>query len=259
MALFTDAGVVTLDDLQVYENSLVSVASSHGINVDTKISLSLSAIGDRMMQWLFGVGASDPQWMTRRQLGLSTVVVTPSVRRWISFDALARFFAEAYNTQLNTRFQGKWTEYQNQASDAARLMFSAGLGIVHQALPKPALPLVSVQDGTLQAQSIFIQTAWVDASGNESALSPVNGQVLSGAASVAVAMAEGALNVPASAVGWNLYASAAQTGLTRQNTTALSIGSAWAIPAGGLIQGAQPQDGQLPAYYIALSRQILRG
>ncbi len=259
MALFTDADVVTLDDLQVYENSLTSVASSHGINVLSKISLSLSAIGDQIMQWLFGVGASDPQWMVRRQIGLSTVVVTPALRRWISFDALARVYAEAFNAQLNTRFQGKWTEYQNQAAEAGRFMFSAGLGIVYDPLPQPALPLVSVQDGILQAQSIFIQTAWVDAAGNESALSPVNGQVLSGAASIAVSMAEGALNAPPPAVGWNVYASAGQTGATRQNSSPLPVGAAWELPTSGFVQGALPQDGQLPGYYITLSHQILRG
>ena len=38
MALFTDADIVTLEDLLPFEGSLVQVASAHGINVDTKIS-----------------------------------------------------------------------------------------------------------------------------------------------------------------------------------------------------------------------------
>ncbi|MDQ2777362.1 MAG: hypothetical protein M3Y57_20955, partial [Acidobacteriota bacterium] len=177
MALFTDASVVTLDDLQTFETSLTQVASSHGINVDTKINLSLSGIGDKLMLWLLSVSGSDPQWLNRRLLGLSTVVVTPTLRRWICFDSLSRFYAEAYNVQLNTRFQGKWTEYQNEATNAERMVFMSGLGVVFQALPKPAMPLVSIEDGTAPAQSIFVQTAWIDAMGNESALSPVNGQI----------------------------------------------------------------------------------
>ena len=259
MALFTDADVVTLDDLSKFETSLVQVASSHGINVETKIALSMSAIGDRLMQWLLSVGASDPQWMNRRVLGLSTVVMTPTLRRWICFDALARFYSEAYNIQLNTRFQGKWTEYQNEAVEAAGMVFRSGLGIVYNALPKPAMPLVSVQDGTFPAQSVFVQTAWVDAQGNESALSMVNGQILSGAAAVAVGMAEGAVNVPSAAMGWNIYASSTQDGLTRQNATPLSVGSTWDMPSNGLIAGSTPIDGQLPNYYITLSREIQRG
>ncbi len=192
MALFTDAEVVTLDDLLQFETSLVQVASSHGINVETKISLAMSAISDKLLLWLLRVGASDPQWMNRRSLGLSTVVVTPTLRKWICFDSLSRFFAEAYNVQLNTRFQGKWTEYQAQANEAADMVFMSGVGIVYNALSKPALPLVSIQAGTSAAQSIFVQVAWVDAYGNESALSPVNGQILSGATSVVVGMEEGA-------------------------------------------------------------------
>lgn len=259
MALFTDASVVTLDDLQTFETSLTQVASSHGINVDTKINLSLSGIGDKLMLWLLSVSGSDPQWLNRRLLGLSTVVVTPTLRRWICFDSLSRFYAEAYNVQLNTRFQGKWTEYQNEATNAERMVFMSGLGVVFQALPKPAMPLVSIEDGTAPAQSIFVQTAWIDAMGNESALSPVNGQILSGAAGVAVAMAEGAVNAPVPAAGWNVYASTTQDNLTRQNSAAISLGSTWQLPASGLLAGPQPIDGQIPNVYITLSHEIKRG
>ena len=173
MALFTDTSVVTLDDLLQFEVALVQVASTHGINVSTKIDLSLSAIGDKLMLWLLSIGASDPQWLNRRLLGLSTVVVLPTLRRWITFDALSRFYAEAYNVQLNTRFQGKWTEYQNEADKAERMVFMTGLGIVYNALPKPAMPLVSIENGTASAESMFLQTAWIDASENESALSAI--------------------------------------------------------------------------------------
>jgi len=259
MALFTDASVVTLDDLQKFETSLTQVASSHGINVDTKINLSLSAIGDKLMLWLLSMGASDPQWLNRRLLGLSTVVVTPTLQRWICFDALSRFFAEAYNVQLNTRFQGKWTEYQNEATSAERMVFMSGVGVVFNPLPKPAMPLLSIQDGTAAAESMFIQTAWVDAMGNEGALSPVNGQILSGAASIAVAMAEGSIDVPAAATGWNIYASTTQSNLTRQNASPLPIGSAWELPDSGLVMGSEPIDGQLPNVYVTLSHEIKRG
>jgi hypothetical protein len=259
MALFTDTSVVTLDDLLQFEVALVQVASTHGINVSTKIDLSLSAIGDKLMLWLLSIGASDPQWLNRRLLGLSTVVVLPTLRRWITFDALSRFYAEAYNVQLNTRFQGKWTEYQNEADKAERMVFMTGLGIVYNALPKPAMPLVSIENGTASAESMFLQTAWIDASENESALSAVNGQILSGAAGIAVAMAEGSLNAPPAAAGWNIYASAAQNNLTRQNISALPVGSTWQLPTSGLVAGPQPVNGQMPNVYVTLSQQIKRG
>lgn len=259
MALFTDAAVLTLEDLLLFEASLVQVASTHGINVQTKINLALSGIADRVMIWLLQVGLADPQWMNRRALGLSTVVVTPPLHKWICFDALARVFAEAYNVQLNTRFQGKWQEYQKQAEEAAQMAMGSGVGVVANPLPMPALPLVSIQAGLAPAESMFIQTAWLDASGNESAASPVNGIILSGQSGVVVSMAEGLLNAPTAAVGWNVYASTIETAMTRQNTAPLLLGSTWQLPDAGLIQGAQPPAGQLPDHMVTITRRLQRG
>jgi hypothetical protein len=259
MALFTDAAIVTLDDLVAYEGSLVQVASSHGINVETKIGLATSGIGDRLMQWLLSAGAADPQWLNRRQIGLSTVVVTPPVRRWLCFESLARIFAEAYNTQLNTRFQGKWNECKAEARQAMDLCRLSGIGIVRQPLPKPQTPLVSAESGTAPAQEVFVQTAWTDMAGQESALSTVNGLVLGDGSSIVVAMAEGALGIPDAAFGWNVYAGSSLSDLTRQNTTPLAIGSTWELPDSGFIEGVKANDGQAPDHYVSLPRQVQRG
>ena len=259
MALFTDNGIITLDDLLPFEGSLGQVASLHGIDVDNKISLAANAIGDRLMLWLLNAGASDPQWLNRRMLGLSTIVVTPPLRRWLCLEALSQFFAEAYNVQLNTRYQGKWMEYQREAKEAAHLFFLAGVGIVSNPLPKPAMPLVSIQSGNVSAQTIFVQTAWVDTSGNESALSPVNGLVLPDNSSIAVAMSEGALGAPPAAAGWNVYAGTDVQAMTRQNVAPLVVGATWDMPAFGLMGGAKPLNGQQPSYYIVLPNEIRRG
>ncbi len=259
MALFTDAGVVTLDDLLEFESSLVQVSSTHAINVDTKINLAMGAIGDKLMLWLLKVRAADPQWLNRRLLGLSTVVVTPPLHRWLCFDSLSLFFAEAYNVQLNTRFQGKWTEYQQAASEAADMVFMSGIGIVYNPLPQPAMPFIDTKTGTTPAQALFLQTAWVDRFGNESALSPVNGVILETPSSVSVAILQGALITPPAAIGWNVYAGAMADDLTRQNGVALGINSMWQLPTSGLVQGPQPTNGQQPNLYIDMSKQIQRG
>lgn len=259
MALFTDAEIVSLDDLLQYENSLVQVSSSHSIDVSTKVNLSVGAIGDKVMLWLLKVGASDPQWINRRLLGLSTVVVTPTLHRWLCFDSLSRFFAEAYNVQLNTRFQGKWTEYQQQASEAADLVFMSGIGIVYNPLPQPAMPVVSFQNTTAPAETLFVQTSWVDSRGDESMLSPVNGSIVNSASTVTISMAESTQLVPMAATGWNLYAGTTSNDLTRQNNAPLVIGTTFPLTAFGLISGPEPIGGQQPNFYIALSRQIQRG
>lgn len=259
MALFTDAAIVTLDDLLQFEASLVQIASSHNINVDTKTTLSIDAIGDKLLLWLLNVGASDPQFLNRRLLGLSTVVVTSTLHRWLCFDSLSRFFAEAYNVQLNTRFQAKWTEYQNEADQASEMFFLSGVGIVYKPLPRPLLPLVSVQSGNSPAQAIFVQTAWVDSDGNEGALSPVNGLILNQDSTIVVSMAEGATSAPAVATGWNVYVSSSEDDLTRQNLAPLPIGATWQLPSTGISEGPGPIDGQTPQFYVQLSRQIRRG
>jgi hypothetical protein len=258
MALFTDAGVVTINDLLEYEGTLIQVASDHGINVDTKIALATSAIGDRLMLWLLNMGSSDPQFITRRVIGLSTVVVTDPLRRWLVFESLNRIFSEAYNLQLNTRFQGKWQEYQNQAKSAADYAFQSGLGIVFNALSEPDMPLVYVQLGGPSSGAMFIQTTWVDSKSAESAPSPVNGLILPVDSAVSVAMAEGTLNAPAAAAGWNIYAGIGQPP-TRQNSVPLIIGSTWQMPSTGLVIGSVVGEGQMPNFFIRTSKQILRG
>jgi hypothetical protein len=259
MALFTDQSIVILDDLLQFETTLVQIASTHGINVDTKINLASSVVGDQLMLWLLDVCASDPQWLIRRTIGLTTVVVTPALRRWLCVESLSRFFAEAYNLQLNSRFQGKWTEYQKESQNARTMAAMAGVGIVYNPLPKPAVPLVSVQAGNAPAQSMFVQTAWVDVHGNEGAPSPVNGLILADNSSIKVAMAEGELGAPPAAIGWNVYVSTVATNTSLQNPTPLAIGSTWDLPSTGLMSGADPTDGQQPNFYITISNQIRRG
>ena len=260
MALFTDANVITLDDLLEFESSLVQISSTHGIDVETKINLAVDGISDKLMIWLLKVGASDPQWSSRRALGLTTVVVTPTLHRWLCFDALARFFAEAYNVQLNTRFQGKLAEYTGEASDAAEMVFASGIGIVANPLPRPSIPSVTVTSGTALPQPMFVQTVWVDRAGNESAPSAVNGVILPAESSITVAMGQdrGAA-APATATGWNVYASSSQEQLMRQNSAPLALGAKWTLPTAGLSDGPIPAGGQQPDFFITLSKQIQRG
>ncbi len=151
MALFTDVEILVVQDLQPFESSLLQIASTHAINVDQKISIAKHAVAEKLLLFLQDAGLSDPQWLSRRVIGLSTVVVTPPLKRWLGFEALAAFFAEAYNVQLNTRFQAKWTEYQQEAKGASDQLLHSGLGIVFKPLPKPAMPVVSIQQGVAPA------------------------------------------------------------------------------------------------------------
>src|SRR5947199_2010743 len=166
MALFTDSDVVTLDDLLQFESSLIQISSTHGIDVETKIRLAVDEIGDKIFLCLLQAGAPG-QWTGTTELGLGNVVVSSPLYRWICFDSLARVYAEAYNVQLNTRFQGKWNEYQQQSHAASELFLTSGVGVVLNPLAKPAIPKIHTGTGSFQAPSLFVQTSWVDDLGNE--------------------------------------------------------------------------------------------
>jgi hypothetical protein len=259
MALFTDAEILTLDDLLAFEGSLVHVASTHNINVDKKVSLAKRVVSEKVTIWLQDSSLTDPQWFSRCLIGLSTVVVTPPLNKWLCFETLTRFFAEAYNVQLNTRFEGKWKEYQQEAKYASDELIQSGLGIVFKPLPKPAMPLVSIQQGVAPAEPLYVQSSWTDAQGNESALSPVNGLLVGNQSGISVQMAEGALASPPAAIGWNIYVSSDSRRLTRQNGNPLTIGSTWTLPATGIVDGKDGGDGQVPEFFVPLVRKIRRG
>jgi hypothetical protein len=259
MALFTDPNVITLDDLLQFESSLVQVSTTHAIDVETKITLAVNAISERVMLWLLNSRASDPQFIQRRFLGLSTVVVTSTLYRWLCFDALSRFFAEAYNVQLNTRFQGKWTEYQQEAQAASDMVFMSGIGIVYKPLARPGMPIVNVTAGNSLAESLFIQTTWVDCMGNESAASLVGGQLLGNFSGLTVVPVPANGMIPTAATGWNVYASTTNSSLALQNNSSLPLTATWQLPNEPLLPGRVPGSGQLPDFYIALTRRIQRG
>ncbi len=259
MALFTDQEVIGLSDLLNFENSVSQVAASHGIDVTTKIDLSVGAIGDKLLLWLLKMGAADPQWLTRRAIGLSTVVVTPTLYRWLCLDSLSRFFAEAYNVQLNTRFQAKWTEYQAAASEAAEMVFMSGLGLVYKPLAKPSTPILSTSPGSIATQTLYLQTTWADGAGNESAGSEIGAIVLDGSTNLEVAITAAAGPAPIAATGWNVYGGSTQSSLQRQNSAPIATGASWRFPGSVLTGAPVSGNGQNPDIYVLLSRRIQRG
>jgi len=60
MALLTDASILGLDELALYETNVTTVTSTHGIDIDAKISISIASIGDLLLLRLLKAGLSDP-------------------------------------------------------------------------------------------------------------------------------------------------------------------------------------------------------
>jgi hypothetical protein len=259
MALLTDAEIVTLEDLQPYETNLVGVLTTYGIDANNKIGLATEAVSEQLLLHLLKSGLSDPQHAVRRLLGVSSVVFTNPLQRWLCMETLVQIYNEAYNVQLNDRFKGKWLQYLEQTAATRQLVWQLGVGVVFKPLPKPQAPLVGLQTGLLLNAELLIQVAWTDVDGNESALSPVAAILIPDQSSIAVSTTEGVSCAPPGAFGWNVYVAPAGSDPTRQNNAPIPIGSVWVSPDVGLTQGPAPRDGQQPDYYVFDQRRLSRG
>ena len=172
---------------------------------------------------------------------------------------LSQIFAEAYNTQLNDRFKGKWTEYTARSADAEYSVSQLGIGVVHNPLARPAEAQVTVGAGSISAGIVVVQTAWVDGRGNEGALSPLVPVTLHDSSSITVEIADGVNQSPASASGWNVYIGWDGADPSRQNLAPLAKGESWSTSATGFVSGPAPLNGQEPELYIVDTHKLRRG
>ena len=111
MALFTDGPISSARELQEHDALVLSVASSEGIDVAAKARLAQQELANELILFLVR-RASLREYPSnlRRSRGLEDVVVTNALRRWHSHKTLALVYGDAYNNQLNDRYQGKWNE-----------------------------------------------------------------------------------------------------------------------------------------------------
>lgn len=273
MSLFTDSNLIGISDLQVYEATLSQVASTHNINIDSKTAIALGLIGDRLLARLVRAGTAAWPWLNPTTTGLfnivsmppqaawrftlDNVVVTPQLRRWISYEILSQTFSEAYNVQLNNRFKEKWMDYTSRSQDAEKNYYDLGMGVVYGPLPQPPIAAVTPGIGSLPAGIITVQTAWTNSNGAEGVLSPLLPVTLPDSSSFSAAM--DVTVPPANATGWNLYVAINGGQATRQNLTPIVWNAVWQLPAAGVITGPLPLGGQLPDCYVLDPQRIQRG
>ena len=186
---------------------------------------------------------------------LKQVVFTPALRAWYVFHTLAIAYREAYHSQLNERFKGKWQEYRDLAKWASQLLFEIGVGMVSDPVPEASKPSVQAVAGSMDAGSYFVRVAWVNAAGEEGLPS----------APVAVDVAEDETmsvqvsGLPPNVTGWHLYLGEGPEDVARQTTAPLDRTAGWVC--GGVIatEGASTGNGQEAAYYRQMPRVFLRG
>jgi hypothetical protein len=255
MALFTDGSIQTSGELQNYDTAVLSVASSEGIDVTSKVLLAQQEIATELLLFLRRNSISDPRFLVRRRIGVGDIVITPPMRRWHAYKSLELVYRDAYGNQLNNRYQAKWTEYKQLAGNAEETLFEAGVGIVHYPVPRASQPLLTLAPAGVSGTQYYIQISWVGTLGQEGAVSDLL-QVTSNAGSVAIVRTA---SPPPGIESWNVFASTDPGQMHLQNASPLLIDGTWTLPVTGLSDGRPPGDGQAPEWWLVERHVLPRG
>ncbi len=266
MALFTDGSISEVQDLLAYEANLVEVGTAEQIDLESKLRLAQTELGAELSAASLAPGNiywSAKGWNSTgaeaalSRFTLDQVVITSPLKLWHTFQTLAIVYRDAYNRKLNDKYLPKWTEYKELARWAQNLLFQTGIGLVGTPVPRAAQPTLDWVSGTLAAMTLYVRMGWIGTDGKSE-----------GAPSLEVAVdtpANTAVRVmpppaPSSAVSWNVYVGSASGTWIQQNSTPLALGTAWVMPATGLVgTGAAAGSGQEADLYRTVPRFVQRG
>jgi hypothetical protein len=255
MALFQDGPISDTADLQKYESDILSVASVEGIDLGAKMSLAQQELANELLLFLLRRPyVRDPWFGDRRERDLKDVVVTGPLRQWHVYKSLALVYRDAYNNQLNDRYQGKWQEYEGLAKSSERTYFQIGVGLVPDPVPKAPVPTLSVVIGAGAGGTYYVAVTWVNAAGHEGAPSDFVELTTSDGQQLVVGVGA----APESVTGWNVYVGTSPGNATLQNPTSLPMDGGWTMN-GGLAAGGALGDGQGPSWFVVDHRVIERG
>jgi hypothetical protein len=253
--LLTDGDPNDTIALTVYESAILNVANVETIDLDIKLTLATEEISEDVLDILLDhTRTVDPLTNARRILGVSDVVVTTQMKRWHALHTLAIVYRDAFNNQLNDRYQAKLAEYQELARNARTHTIQNGIGLSLNPVPQAQQPALSAVSGTGQAATYYVQTSWVSAMGQEGTPSLVTALGTAAGQDLVVEP----LNPPQVATGFNVYIGATATTLALQNSPAIAIGNSFTL-AGALAAGAAPGTGQTPDIYVVGGPMLRRG
>ena len=255
MALFTDGPINATADLLDYESSVLTMAGVEGVDITAKIALAQEEIGKQLLLYLLRAPLRDSRAAVRRTIGVCDVVITQPLKHWHAVKTLALAYRDAYNSQLNDRYLGKWNEYERLAQDAAQEYLQIGVGLVADPIQRGSDPILTTVAGTGDGATYYVAMSWVNAGGQEGALGDVESMLTVDGTQLVVSSA----SAPGNAAAWNVYAGTAADLVTLQNPMPIAIGSNWLLPTTGLITGRRPSDGQVAERFLFHDRLIQRG
>jgi hypothetical protein len=252
--LLTDGCPNDTEALRVYESSVLDIAYTESIDLVVKLHLALDEISEDVIDILLS-HSTDATALVRRTKGVSDVVVTPQLKRWHALHTLEVFYRDAFNNQLNDRYQVKEQEYAELVRGARLLTVRYGIGLVNNPIPQADLPQVNFTNGPPPAASYYIQVSWVSSTGQEGAPSKLTA-VDGNQGQLPVIQA---LNPPPVAAGFNVYVSLSPEGLMLQNSTPVAVGGSFTLNATGPVSGTAPGMGQVPDLYVTGGSNLNRG
>jgi len=255
--LLTDGCPNTTEDLRVYESAILDVSNEETINLDTKLRLATEEVSEVVLNILMShTSVSTGSDAVRRALGVSDVVVTRQLKRWHALYTLAIFYRDAYNNQLNDRYQAKWNEYTLLARGAQDLTTQYGIGLVTTPVPQAGTPIITAAPGLLAATIYYVQITWVSATGAEG--NPSKATAFQAPIASVVAVTNG-VPAPSVATGFNVYMGLTDCTTTLQNSTPIAIGQTFTEASTGLEAGVPVGTGQLPNMYVTGGNALRRG
>lgn len=257
--LLTDGCPNTTEDLRVYESAILDVSSEEMINLDAKLKLATEEISEIVLNILLDhTSVATGGDVLRRMRGVSDVVVTRQLKRWHALYTLAIFYRDAYNNQLNDRYQAKWNEYQLLARGARELTLQYGIGLVTTPLPQPPPPVLNAVPGLLPATVYYVQITWVSSTGVEG--NPSRATAFEAPLASLLTVTNASIPAPpAVATAFNVYAGFTDCTATLQNSAPIAIGQTFTEATTGLVNGTPVGTGQAPDVYITGGSVLRRG
>jgi hypothetical protein len=255
MALFADGPPSSIDDLNQQDSFLLMTATTEGIDVTTKLQLAYIELQIELTSIFSREASIYAPVLGQAPLDTNHLAVTTPLKLWHSFKSLEAVYRDAYFSQLNDRYKGKWAEYQSLSQWSRGKFIEAGAGLVIDPLPQPSGPIISLQTASQSGGTVYVTISFINAEGGESspaAMTPCmipDGNVLTLSSPP----------WPANATGWNVYGGATPTGVTLQTPTPLTLGASWQFILPGAVNGALAGTGQSPNVVRDLPRRIMRG
>lgn len=254
--LLADGSPNDTEDLRAYESAILEVAHTEMIDLNPKLALAAEEIAEDVVDFLLDHSGADPQASARRGLGVADVVVTRQMKRWHAVHTLEMVYRDAFNNQLNDRYQPKFLEYRELARNAREHTFHFGVGLALIPIPQASAPVFSALPGPIPATTYYARAAWVGASGQEGSPSEPTTYNASAGSVPVIEMA----NPPAVAVGFNVFLGLTADELELQNGSGpVPVGQSFVLPGTGLVDGRPPGEGQAADVYVSGGRVLLRG